>query len=49
MKSRHFKWVLHFPDDDLRGKRLEGAEQFLNLPQAQEMCHFQDLITGDET
>jgi hypothetical protein len=36
-------------DNDLRGKRLEGAQQLLDALQAQERCHFRDLITGDET
>jgi hypothetical protein len=53
MKRRHFKWVPHFLDDnddgDLRAKRLEGARQLLDVLQAQERCHFRDLITGDET
>jgi hypothetical protein len=47
MKSRRFKWVPYFLDDDLRAKRLEGAQQFLDLLQAHERCHFRDLITGD--
>jgi hypothetical protein len=25
MKRRHFKWVRHFLDDDLRAKRLDSA------------------------
>jgi hypothetical protein len=49
MKSRHFKWVPHFLDGDLRAKRLEGARQLLDVLQAQERCHFRDLLTGDET
>jgi hypothetical protein len=52
MKSRHFKWVSHSLDDDhddLRAKRLEGAQQLLDVLQAQERCHFRDLIAGDET
>jgi hypothetical protein len=49
MKSRHFKWLPHFRDDDLRAKRLEGAQQFLDALQEQERCHFRDLITGDGT
>jgi hypothetical protein len=49
MKSQHFKWVPHLLDDDLRAKRLEGARQLLDVLQAQERCHFRDLITGDET
>jgi hypothetical protein len=49
MKSRHFKWVPHFLDDDLRAKRLEGARQLLDVLQTQERCHFRDLIPGDET
>jgi hypothetical protein len=48
MKSRHFKWVPHFLDDDLRVKGLEGAQQLLAVLQAQERCHFRDRITGDE-
>jgi hypothetical protein len=34
MKSRHFKWVSHFLDDDLRAKRWEGAQQLSNVLQA---------------
>jgi hypothetical protein len=49
MNSRHFKWVPHFLDDDSRPKRLEGARQLLGVLQAQERCHFRDLITGNET
>jgi hypothetical protein len=49
MKSRHFKWVPHFLDDDLRAKRLEGAQHLLEVLQAQEKCRFRDLIPGDET
>jgi hypothetical protein len=49
MKSRHFKWVHHFLDDDLRAKRLEGVQQLLDVLQAQERCHFRDLIIGDES
>jgi hypothetical protein len=49
MKSRHFKWVPHFLDDDLIVKRLDGARQFFNVLQVQERCPFRDLITGDET
>jgi hypothetical protein len=49
MKSRHFKWIPHFLDDDLRAKQLEGAEQLLDVLHTQEGCHFRDLITGDET
>jgi hypothetical protein len=49
MKNRHFKWVPHFLDDNLRAKRLEGARQLLDVLQAQERCHFRDLITGNET
>jgi hypothetical protein len=49
IKSRHFKWVPHFLDDDLRAKRLEGVQQLLDVLQAQKRCHFRDLITGDET
>jgi hypothetical protein len=36
MKTRHFKWVPRFLDDDLRAKRLEGARQLLDFMQAQE-------------
>jgi hypothetical protein len=36
MKSRHFKWVPHFLDDDLRDKRLEGVRQLLGVLQAQD-------------
>jgi hypothetical protein len=49
MKSRHFKWVPHFLDDDLREKWLDGARRLLDVLQAQERCHFRYLITGDET
>jgi hypothetical protein len=49
MKSRNFKWVPHFLNADLRAKRLQGAGQLCDIPQAQERCHFRDLITGDET
>jgi hypothetical protein len=49
MKSRHFKWVPHFLDNDLRAKRLEGARQLLDVLQAQEKCYFRDPITRDET
>jgi hypothetical protein len=49
MKSRHFKWVPHFLDGDLRAKRLEGARQLLDILRAQEKYHFRYLITGDET
>jgi hypothetical protein len=51
MKSRHFKWVPHFLNDDadLRAQRLEGARQPFNILQAQERCYFRDLITRDET
>jgi hypothetical protein len=49
MKRQHFKWVPHLLDDDLRAKRLKGAQQLLDVLQAQERCHFRDLITGDET
>jgi hypothetical protein len=51
MKSRHFKRIPHFLDDDadLRAKRLEGARQLLDVLQAHKRCHFRDLITGDET
>jgi hypothetical protein len=49
MKSRHFKWVPHFLDDDLRTKRLEGPRQLLDVMQPQEKCPFRDRITGDET
>jgi hypothetical protein len=49
MKSRRFKWVPHFLDDDLRTKRMEGARQLLDVLQAQGRCHFRDLTTGDKT
>jgi hypothetical protein len=49
MKSRHFKRLLHFLDGDWRVKRLEDARQLLDILQAQERCHFRDLIPGDET
>jgi hypothetical protein len=49
MKSRHFNWVPHFHNDDLRTKRLEGARQLLDVVQIQEGCHFRDLITENET
>jgi hypothetical protein len=49
MKSRHFKRVPRFLDDDLRAKRLEGARKLLYVLQAQEKCHFRDLIKGNET
>jgi hypothetical protein len=48
MKSRHFKWIPHILDNDLRTKRLEGARQLLDVLQAQKRCYFQDLIPGDE-
>jgi hypothetical protein len=40
MKSRHFKWLLHSLDDDLRAKRLESARQLFDVLQAQERCCF---------
>jgi hypothetical protein len=49
MKSRHFKWVPHFLDDDLEAKRLDGVRQLLNVLQAEEKCQLRDLIRGDET
>jgi hypothetical protein len=49
MKSRHFKWVPHFLDDDLRAKRLDGSQQLLDVLQAQERCRFRNRIAGDET
>jgi hypothetical protein len=49
MKSRHFKWIPHFLDDNLRTQQLEGARQFLDFLQAQERYHLRDLITEDET
>jgi hypothetical protein len=49
LKSQHFKWVPHFLDDDLRTERLDGTRQLLDVLQAQQRCHFQDVITGDET
>jgi hypothetical protein len=48
MKSPHFKWVPRFLDA-LRVKQLAGAWQLLDVLQAQEGCHFRDLITGYET
>jgi hypothetical protein len=48
MKSRHFKWVPHFLDADLKAKRLEGARQLLDVLPAQERCQSRNLITGDE-
>jgi hypothetical protein len=51
--SQHAKLAFQmdssFLDDDLRAKRLKGARQLLGVLQAQERCHFRDLITGDET
>jgi hypothetical protein len=49
MANQHFKWILHFLDDALRAKRLEGARQLLDVLQGQERCHFRDLITGNKT
>jgi hypothetical protein len=49
MEGRHFKWVPHFLDNDLRAKRLEGARQLLDSLQTQEKYHLRDIITGDET
>jgi hypothetical protein len=49
IKSRHFKWVPPFLDDDLRVKRFKGARQLLDVLQVQERCHFRDLIAGDKT
>jgi hypothetical protein len=49
MKSRHFKWVLHFLDDGLTAKQFECAWHLFDVLQAQEKCHFRDLITGEET
>jgi hypothetical protein len=48
MKSRYSKWVPHFLDEDLRGRRLDGARQLLDVLHGQERCHFRDLIIGDE-
>jgi hypothetical protein len=48
-KIRYFNWVLPFLDYDLRANRFEGARQLLDVPPAQERCHFRDLVTGDET
>jgi hypothetical protein len=31
MKSRHFEWIPHFLDRDLRPKRLESARQLLDV------------------
>jgi hypothetical protein len=36
-KSRDFKWIPLFRDDDLRAKRLEGARQLLDVLQAEGM------------
>jgi hypothetical protein len=47
MKSRRFKWVPHFLDDDLRAKRLEGSRQLVDALQTQGRRHFRDLIPGD--
>jgi hypothetical protein len=41
MKSRHFKWVPHLLDHDLRAKRLEGAWQLLDVLQAQKDAVFE--------
>jgi hypothetical protein len=49
MKNQHFKWVPHFLDDDLRAKRLKGAQQLVGVLEAQGRCPFRDLITGNET
>jgi hypothetical protein len=49
MKSRHFKWVPHFLDDNLRAKRSNRAQQLLDVLRAQERFRFRDIITGDET
>jgi hypothetical protein len=49
MKSRHFNWVPHFRDDDLRAKPMEGVRQLLAVLQPQETCRFRDLMTGYET
>jgi hypothetical protein len=49
MKSRYFKCVPHFLDDNLRAERLKDARQFLDVLQAQERYHSRDLITRDET
>jgi hypothetical protein len=49
MKSRHFKWVPHFSNDDLRAKRSEGPEEPLDLLKSQDKWHFRDLITGSKT
>jgi hypothetical protein len=35
MKSRHFKWVPYFLNDNLTARRLEGARQLLDVLQAQ--------------
>jgi hypothetical protein len=48
-KIRHFKWVPHFLNNDLRPKRLEGIRQLLGVFSAQERRHFRGLITGDDT
>jgi hypothetical protein len=49
MKSRHFKWVPHFLDDNLRANRLEGTQQLPDVLQVQERYRFRDRIPGDET
>jgi hypothetical protein len=49
MKSRYFKWVSHFLSDDLRAKRLKGAQQRLDVLKGQDKCRFRDLMTGDKT
>jgi hypothetical protein len=41
MKSRRFRWIPHFLDDDLRAKQLKGARQLLDVLQAQKRCHFE--------
>jgi hypothetical protein len=49
MKSRHFKSVPRFLDDDLRTVRLEGVRQLFDVVKAHEKYHFRDLLTGDQT
>jgi hypothetical protein len=49
MKSRHFKWVPHFLDNNLRAKRFEVARRLLDILEARKRLHFRDLITEDET
>jgi hypothetical protein len=41
MKSRHFKCVPRFLDDDLSAKRLDGVRQLPGVPQAQKNAIFE--------